>query len=645
MSVNISVLFRIFIIATFVSIMVTESAMSATTIHVDNQNPAASDSNSGTSSSPLKTIQKAATMADKLNRESVPVTVLVHPGMYRERVSLPFMSNYPSNPAEIVFEAVSKGTVIVSGSDIWTGWNKESQSNTFSHSWSFDWGPANDEANEPIVWRREMVFMNGKLLRQVLSFNELQNDTFFVNESANKIYIKSSTNPNNAKVEVAIRSGIFVVNTRKNVTIRGFVFQHDTTRNDGSAVQIINSSNITIEDNVFRWNNWGGLRIFSFDNVTVRRCTANNNGGRGTEAVRGTNLVFEDIESSYNNWRGFMGNYTGHSVAGSKHLRIHGAKYRNLIAIENKARGFWLDFDSENIVFDGLILLNNLEAGISLEANQGPIEIRNSVICDNTTFGGLISSNSENVSVLDSVIFNNTKNQFRLFGASTSRSVSNFQTGKQYNLYMQNWTINGNIIGGSSTEPVMYIVDSPADRFLDTLTANNNLYWNPTETTIFRANGESDLNGWRSKTGQEKNSVFANPDTSNLNERQKQLWEICKYSTPGEIDNTPPTVPTVLTAIVISDSQINLSWGSSTDDDGVTGYRLYRNGSVVATVTDTYYSDTGLAASTKYSYTVTAIDALGNESDHSSETSATTYGGSSGSPPQAPSNLEVITPK
>ena len=59
---------------------------------------------------------------------------------------------------------------------------------------------------------------------------------------------------------------------------------------------------------------------------------------------------------------------------------------------------------------------------------------------------------------------------------------------------------------------------------------------------------------------------------------------------------------------------------------GVTGYRIFRNGTLAASVgsTPTSYNDTGLAPSTTYAYTVKAVDAAGNVSDASPIASATT---------------------
>jgi chitodextrinase len=101
-------------------------------------------------------------------------------------------------------------------------------------------------------------------------------------------------------------------------------------------------------------------------------------------------------------------------------------------------------------------------------------------------------------------------------------------------------------------------------------------------------------------------------------------------TTSGSGDTTPPTVPTGLAATVVSSSQINLSWTASTDNVGVTGYRVYRNGTQVASTATTAYSDTNLNANTSYTYTVSAYDAAGNNSAQSASVSATTSAVTSG---------------
>jgi chitodextrinase len=107
---------------------------------------------------------------------------------------------------------------------------------------------------------------------------------------------------------------------------------------------------------------------------------------------------------------------------------------------------------------------------------------------------------------------------------------------------------------------------------------------------------------------------------------------------PPPPDTTPPSVPTELTAMPVSTSQINLSWTASTDPDSpVAGYNIYRNNVRVGAAAGTSYSDTGLAANTTYSYTVSAYDPAGNVSSQSSAVSATTLADTT--PPSVPTGL------
>ena len=89
-------------------------------------------------------------------------------------------------------------------------------------------------------------------------------------------------------------------------------------------------------------------------------------------------------------------------------------------------------------------------------------------------------------------------------------------------------------------------------------------------------------------------------------------------------DTTPPSVPAGLTATAESSSRVSLRWNASTDNVGVTGYRVYRNGTLLTTTTSTSYVDASAAPSTTYSYTVRAYDAAGNISEASTAVSVTT---------------------
>ena len=100
-------------------------------------------------------------------------------------------------------------------------------------------------------------------------------------------------------------------------------------------------------------------------------------------------------------------------------------------------------------------------------------------------------------------------------------------------------------------------------------------------------------------------------------------------------DVTAPTVPVNVAASAVSTTQINLTWTASADNVGVAGYRIYRGGVQIATTTAPSYSNTGLSASTTYSYRVAAYDTAGNVSTQSAAGSATTPATAASSSPEA----------
>jgi len=83
-------------------------------------------------------------------------------------------------------------------------------------------------------------------------------------------------------------------------------------------------------------------------------------------------------------------------------------------------------------------------------------------------------------------------------------------------------------------------------------------------------------------------------------------------------DTAPPSVPSNVLATALSHTSVKVTWTASADNVGVAGYRVFRNGSFLAACATTSYTDTRLRANTTYSYTVSAYDAEGNESDQSS---------------------------
>lgn len=82
------------------------------------------------------------------------------------------------------------------------------------------------------------------------------------------------------------------------------------------------------------------------------------------------------------------------------------------------------------------------------------------------------------------------------------------------------------------------------------------------------------------------------------------------------IDNTAPSAPTNFRSTGNSLTSISLAWNASTDNIGVAGYRISRNGTTITTTAGTAvsFNDTSLTSSTSYTYTIVALDGVGNAS-------------------------------
>ena len=104
-------------------------------------------------------------------------------------------------------------------------------------------------------------------------------------------------------------------------------------------------------------------------------------------------------------------------------------------------------------------------------------------------------------------------------------------------------------------------------------------------------------------------------------------WSAALPVTIEAPDTSAPTVPQNLTLNSVSETQVAFGWTASTDNVGVTGYRVARNNSVIGQTTATTFTDSTASPGITYSYTVQAMDAEDNASGWSQPLGATTPSG------------------
>ncbi len=116
-----------------------------------------------------------------------------------------------------------------------------------------------------------------------------------------------------------------------------------------------------------------------------------------------------------------------------------------------------------------------------------------------------------------------------------------------------------------------------------------------------------------------------------------QAWENMIIDTP---DQSAPQVPAAPSIGQYGQTTIQVLWSPTTDNIGVAGYNLYRNGTLLNTSSQVNFVDYSASPSTPYAYQVQAFDASGNVSALSAPANVTSLSPPDNSAPSAPLNLQ-----
>ncbi|MCI3926258.1 right-handed parallel beta-helix repeat-containing protein [Paenibacillus sp. TRM 82003] len=196
--------------------------------------------------------------------------------------------------------------------------------------------------------------------------------------------------------------------------------------------------------------------------------------------------------------------------------------------------------------------------------------------------------------------------------------------------------VEGNVFLGEGISGLHY-----ADSFIDNkgvnATVRNNVFYRQNNAEITKDIAEINRTSTNPWCPSDETSNGSLPNTADGNTYTDNTFH--EGSPPS--DATAPSAPTNVAATGASSSQIDVAWSASSDNVGVAGYRVFRDGVQVGTTSSTSYTDTGLTASTTYSYAVRAYDAAGNVSASSGSAEATTTAGSGGTPPPTNASLEL----
>ena len=221
-----------------------------------------SDTNAGTQTSPVQTINRGIALANVAHASGQPARVLIADGVYRESVDL----GGQKTEAEMVIQAAVPNTVLAGADDWSTGWTAQ-EDGSFVDSWPNKWGMKPVPPGWESYWkslpdpqkdtlrRTETVFFNGVPLMPRISLATMTGPgQFFVDEASSRLYIRlpAGASMNNALIEVGSRVTVLKVNGRRNVTVERLSIARSRGGVQDVMVSITNSKNITLDSVVVR---------------------------------------------------------------------------------------------------------------------------------------------------------------------------------------------------------------------------------------------------------------------------------------------------------------------------------------------------------------------------------------------------------
>ncbi len=333
----------------------------AATYEVAQQNPQASDDAPGTVERPWKTVAKAAETARAGD------VVVIRGGVYRERV---LVKASGTAQAPIRFEAAPGEHVVVTGADRLTGWRKADETRPiYSVAWPHKFITWNRTMAHPadeyhrVIGRCEQVAVDGYLLRQVLSADQLAPGAFFVDITNQTLLVWDNGNrdPNKTDVEASVRQELLLVEG-DHVHVRGLRFRYAANMAQHGAI-VLAGRHGTMEDCVIEAMNASGA-AFTGEDTVVRRCVFRDNGQIGFGASRAHRLLFTECLVENNNTKGFD---RGWEAGGDKLVLCRDAILERSRFVRNRGHGIWFDIGNTNCTVRQCLIADNEDAGIFYE--------------------------------------------------------------------------------------------------------------------------------------------------------------------------------------------------------------------------------------------------------------------------------------
>lgn len=493
--------------------------------HVAQHHPAASDEGAGTQNMPWQTISKAAETLQPGD------TAIIHAGVYRERVT---PARGGTSDAPIAYQAAEGDEVVITGADIITGWQGVGDGVWKKEPWTYRFPTHPNDERHRLIGRCEQVIVDGKLLKQVATREEMVAESFCADTQADVLYVwlADGADPNERAIEASVRPACFGVSrgreSKDYITLQGITFRYAANTAQRGAL-VIRGDGCLVENCTAEWTNGTGMS-FSGNNITFRRVRSHHNGQQGMGGS-GRGFLLEEVVLDHNNTKGFD---TDWEAGGFKIAHARDGIVRHCRGVANNGNAFWFDIDVRDIVVENCFCKDNAGHGIYVEISGG-FEIRDNLCVHNGTddkwgYGGISIAESDHCTIeRNTCVLNPTGISVRELGPRTFRGINRdevtyhvhdvtirrnicaLNTKYQFGLWWDNVFFGPHPSGGSK--------GTPYDPDKVNIQLDRNVYWTTGKQRLAlwgcpwrpKHKAYDSLPTWQGERGQDTNSVLADP--------------------------------------------------------------------------------------------------------------------------------------
>ena len=383
------------------------------------------DANNGDRTTPLRTIQRAADLAQPGDM------ITVHAGIYRERVNPP--RGGTSDSKRIVYQAAEGERVIVKGSEIVKGW-KPVEGKLWTVTLPADFfgtfNPYADLIHGDYMFPNKqnqhtgMVYLNGEQLIEATAKDEKLDKPHWFGEVKDGVTTLwawfNDADPNQETVEINVRQSVFYP-SREHIdylTVRGFEMSHAAANWAPPTAEQVGllgthwSKGWIIENNTISHSRCVGITLGKFgdkfDNTYKMDSQGWNKGVKealdygwnkdsvGHHLVRNNTIsfcgqagivgslgaIFSVISGNLIHDTAWQQRFNGYETAG---IKLHGAVdvtiHKN--HIYRSAKAIWLDWMAQGVVVEQNLFHDNREVDLMVEVSHGPHLVCNNIFLSN----------------------------------------------------------------------------------------------------------------------------------------------------------------------------------------------------------------------------------------------------------------------